>query len=189
MSSIERMNKEYFLMLGRGSSKTLMLKRYLKEMMIMSNFEVGDKVKLVRLDIHDRLYVPMMNRFLGETMTITQFYKHCDFLDVSFEETTLWFNTDWLELVKKHKPEYWNGKFIVVGECSTKSWLHPRMQPVTIGKVYELKDGKVTLDDGRVIQNYNYKTFDAFASRLREFGVRIIEFKGFCRNEGNGKNE
>jgi hypothetical protein len=24
---------------------------------------------------------------------------------------------------------------------------------------------------------------------LRDFGVRIIEFMGFCQNEGKGKNE
>lgn len=154
----------------------------------MKKFEVGDKVKLTRLDVTNYLYVPSMNKYLGQIGTIRS--RTCpEYIEVNFGDVyTFSYPVDWFELVEKH-PDYWNGRFIVVGECSTRSWLHPRMQPVTIGKVYELKDGKVTLDDGRVIKNYNYKTFDAFASCLRDFGVRVIEFKGFVRIEGKGKNE
>lgn len=157
--------------------------------MNMSNFEVGDKVRLMKLDVTNYLYVPSMNEYLGQIGTIKG-NNISGSIDVNFNDKYVFsYPANWFELVEKHKSNYWNGKFIVVGECSTKSWLHPKMQPVTIGKVYELKDGKVMLDNGRIIQNYNYKTFDDFASRLRDFGVRIIEFKGFCRNEGKGKNE
>ena len=190
MSSIKRMNKEYFLMLGRGSCKTLMMKRYLEEMRNMNKFEIGDKVKLTKLDMKYSLHVPGMNKYLGQIGTVKS-NEGLDAVTVDFNDGLLSFiyPDEWLELIEKNKPYYWNGKFIVVGECSTKSWIYPKMQPVTIGKVYELKDGKVTLDDGRVIQNYNYTAFNAFASRLRDFGVRIIEFMGFCQNEGKGKNE
>lgn len=152
--------------------------------MNMSKFKVGDEVKLARLDVTNYLYVPGMNEYLGQIGTIRG-NNISGSIDVKFDDKYVFsYPANWFELV-----DYWNGKFIVVGECSTKSCLHPKIQPVTIGKVYELKDGKVTLDDGRVIQNYNYKAFDAFASRLRDFSVRIIEFKGFCRNKGKEQNE
>lgn len=155
----------------------------------MKKFKVGDKVKLTMLDITNYLYVPSMNEYLGQIGTIRG-NNISGSIDVNFNDKyTFSYPANWFELVEQRKHEYWNGQFIVVGECSTKSLLHPKMQPVTIGKVYELKDGKVTLDDGRVIQNYNYKAFDAFANRLRDFGVRIIEFKGFYKYEGKGKNE
>lgn len=154
----------------------------------MSNFEVGDKVRLTRLDTTNHLYVSRMNGCLGQIGTVRGNTISGN-VDVTFDGIyTFCYPANWFVLVKKHET-YWNGQFVVVGECQTKSLLHPKMQPVTIGKVYELKDGKVTLDDLSIIQNYHYKSFDDFAARLREFGVRIIEFKGFCRNEGKGKNE
>ena len=154
----------------------------------MKKFEIGDKVKLTKLDTTNFWYVPSMNEYLGQIGTIKG-NNISGSIDVIFNDKYIFsYPANWFELVEKHKA-YWNGQFVVVGECQTKSLIHPKMQPVTIGKVYELKDGKVTLDDGRVIQNYHYKNFDDFAARLRDFGVRIIEFKGFCRNEGKGKNE
>ena len=154
----------------------------------MKKFKVGDKVKLTMLDTTNYLYVPSMNKYLGQIGTIKG-NNISGSIDVIFNDKYIFsYPANWFELVEKHET-YWNGQFIVMGECSTKSWLHPKMQPVTIGKVYELKDGKATLDDGRVIQNYHYKSFDDFAARLRDFGVRIIEFKGFCRNKGKEQNE
>ena len=156
--------------------------------MDMSNFEVGDKVRLTMLDTTNHLYVSRMNGYLRQIGTVRGNTISGN-IDVAFDDIyTFSYPANWFELVEKHETS-WNGQFVVVGECQTKSLIYPKMQPVTAGKVYELKDGKVTLDDGRVIQNYHYKNFDDFAARLRDFGVRIIEFKGFCLNEGKGKNE
>lgn len=153
--------------------------------MSTNKFEVGDKVKLVSLDVNNDIYVPDMIKHLGNIGVVA---CNCEFVEkilVDFGDFpfSFFYPTGWL------KPVYWSGKFIVVGECQTKTPIYPKMQPVTVGKVYELKDGKATLDDGRVIQNYNYGAFNAFAARLRDFGAEIIEFKGFCKNEGKDHNE
>lgn len=191
LSSIGPMSKKYFLMIGRKSGKTWMLKRYLEEMMGMEKFEAGDKVRMTRLDTTNNVYISGMKKHLGQIGQVHDVTENGRYMAVAYGENMggFYYPVDWFELVEKRKPDYWNGQFIVVGECQTKSLIHPKMQPVTVGKVYELKDGKATLDDGRVIQNYNYKTFDDFASRLRDLGVRIIEFKGFCRNKGKEQNE
>ena len=157
--------------------------------MSMNKFEVGDKVKVVRLDVNNRIYIPALSKHLGNMGTI-KFKEVDNEVAVTFDNGQFWyFNTDWLELVEKHKPEYWSGKFIVVGRCLTKPWYPSVLNDVVIGKVYTLNDGKMTLERGRLCQNYNYKTFGEFAKRLRDFGAEIIEFKGFCKNEGKDHNE
>lgn len=159
--------------------------------MSTNKFEVGDKVKLVRLDVNDSIYVPAMNKYLGRIGVVV--YILVDII-VRFDDEPngcFFISDNWLELVEKHKPEpeYWNGQFIVIKECLTKPGYLSMRNDVVIGKVYTLNDGKMTLERGRLCQNYNYKTFGEFAKRLRDFGAEIIEFKGFCKNEGKDHNE
>lgn len=158
--------------------------------MSTNKFEIGDKVKFVSLDVNASIYVPGMKKYLGCIGEVTN-VSGCGYISVDFGDECLsfFYPTNWLELVEKHKPEYWSGKFIVVGRCLTKPWYPSMLDDVVIGKVYTLNDGKMRLERGRLCRNYNYKTFDDFAKRLRDFGAEIIEFKGFCKNEGKDHNE
>lgn len=148
----------------------------------MEKFEIGDKVKLVRLDVKDRLYVKMMNEFLGKKMTVRKCTMYNDFLDVGVKENNLWFNADWLELVEKKK-NGWTGQVVCVAiTCHCGEYFTP-------GKVYNVKDGYLIDKTGAP---YTPTLFNSVNSLIAYFETpprpyRFIEFKGFNENKEETK--
>lgn len=144
----------------------------------MEKFEVGDKVKLVRLDIKDRLYVSKMNEFLGKTMTVTHYYIGRGFLDIRVKESNLWFNADWLELVE-NKKKGWTGQVV----CT--SIAYPCFEFFTPGKVYDVNDGLLIDDTGTPYEPIRFNSVNDIIDYFITY--RFIEFKGFNKNKEERK--
>ena len=144
----------------------------------MEKFEIGDTVKLVRLDIKDRLYVSSMNKFLGETMTVTRCEQCRDHLDIQLKESTLWFNPEWFELVEKKK-KGWTGQ--VVCTSSTCSF----MEYFTPGKVYDVKNGLLIDETGTPYKSIRFNSVNDIIDYFITY--RFIEFKGFNENKEERK--
>ena len=142
----------------------------------MEKFEVGDKVKLVRLDVKDRLYVSSMNKFLGETMTVTRCEQCRDHLDIQLKESTLWFNPEWFELVEK-KRKGWTGQVV----CTSTTY--PFFDFFTPGKVYDVKYGYLIDKTGTPYMPLQFNSANDLINYFEtNTNYRFIEFKGF-----NGK--
>ena len=136
----------------------------------MEKFEAGDKVKLVRLDIKDRLYVSEMNEFLGKTMTVKGYTKCCGRFDVFLKEANLWFNPEWLELVEKKK-KGWTGQVV----CTSTTY--PCFVFFTPGKVYDVKDGLLIDDTGTPYEPIQFNSVNDIINYFETYS--FIEFKGF----------
>lgn len=148
----------------------------------MEKFEAWDKVKLVRLDINDRLYVPIMNEFLGKTMTVARCERVHGHLDVRLEEAHLWFNPEWFELVEKKK-KGWTGQVV----CTSSAY-PPYGECFTPGKVYDVKNGLLIDKTGTP---YMPLQFNSAKDLINHFeantNYRFIEFKGFNENKEERK--
>jgi len=147
----------------------------------MEKFEIGDKVKVVKLDVTEPDYVSDLNQYLGCTGIVrdTQFFG--SELLVKFDDGNSWyFYPDWLELVEKKK-KGWTGRIVVAGRLydNFPSCEEP---PVETGKVYRVINGQIILDHGKRIIPKNNETFDDICRYMSGHQVSIIEFKGFCIN-------
>lgn len=147
----------------------------------MEKFEIGDKVKVVRLDTTKTDYVPELNAYLGRTGIIRDTQKLGSELRVEFDNgNTWWFYPEWLELVEKKK-KGWAGKIVVAGRLYDHfpSCEEPHVET---GKVYSVNNGQIILDHGRRIIPKNNETFDDIRRWMSGHQVSVIEFKGFCKN-------
>jgi len=149
----------------------------------MEKFEIGDKVKLIRLDTKGRLYVTMMNEFLGQTMTVARCERCHGHLDVRLEEAHLWFNPEWLELVEKKK-KGWTGQVV----CTE---VHdPCLNCFELGKVYDVKNGLLIDRTGTPYSDtVRYNSAVDLIQRFEKYNeyYRFIEFKGFNENKEETK--
>ena len=147
----------------------------------MEKFEIGDEVKVVRLDTSKNDYVPELNVYLGCTGIIQNRQFSGSELLVKFDNGHSWyFYPEWLELAEKKK-KGWTGRIVVAGRLYDyfPSCEEP---PVETGKVYRVINGQIILDHGKRIIPKNNETFDDIRRWMSGHQVSIIEFKGFCKN-------
>lgn len=145
----------------------------------MEKFEVGDKVKVVRLDTTRTDYVSDLKKYLGCVGTIRDTQIIGSELRVEFDNgASWWFYPDWLELVEK-KQKGWTGKVV----CTKVNY--PCANYFEIGKVYEVIAGRLIDETGTPYDNeYSYISAAALIKYFEERSdfYRFIEFKGFCKN-------
>ena len=144
----------------------------------MEKFEIGDKVKIVRMDTTRTDYVSDLNKYLGCVGTICATQIIGSELRVEFDNgASWWFYQDWLELVEK-KQKGWTGKVV----CTKVDY--PCGNYFEIGKVYEVKNGLLIDKTGT---SYTSTRYDSAADLIKYFEKNnqvycFVEFKGFCKN-------
>lgn len=146
----------------------------------MDKFEVGDKVKVVRLDVTKPDYVSALNQYLGRTGTIrgTQFFG--SELLVEFDNgSSYYFYPEWLELVEKKK-KGWSGKIVIVSTAQPP--LFPGKYQCEPGNVYTVKDGSIQVLPWYSVTPLRNFTFEDIQDWFSRRAVNVIEFKGFCKN-------
>ena len=146
----------------------------------MEKFESGNKVKVVRLDVTKPDYVSDLNQYLGRTGTIhdTQFFG--SELLVEFDDgNSWWFYPDWLELVEKKK-KGWTGKIVVIDAPKLSPPFDSyRYEP---GIVYTVKAGSIQVLPWFSKKPLQNSTFEDIRDWFSRRAVKVIEFKGFCKN-------
>lgn len=145
----------------------------------MEKFEIGDKVKIVRLDTTRTDYVSDLKKYLGCVGTIRATQIIRSELMVEFDSGASWyFYPEWLELVAKKK-KGWTGKVV----CTEVNY--PCANFFEIGKVYEVKNGYLIDRTGTPYDNVH--SYNSAADLIQYFEknsnyYRFVEFKGFCKN-------
>lgn len=139
-------------------------------------FEVGDKVKIDRMDTHWSGYQPYM-RFelgdIGKIVGVTENGIRLDLSESGMASLTLTVPCDWLGLVEKGKKLY-NGKVICTKFKPNDKYHIVKFTP---GKVYTIKDG-VLFDDAPPCP-YLRDICSLDDIRTRNYvDVDFIEFKG-----------
>lgn len=153
-----------------------------KEEKKMSKFEVGDTVKVVKLDYNWWSWVPQLAQYIGKTGKIKRPLNDCDeaIYTVDFNNDSWCFPKDWLELVEKSS-KYWTGKVVCI-----QSEPYYKFE---VGKVYEVKDGRFM---GPSCTNQNVIEEQCCCvtgvDNLNErygYGdpIKFVEFKGFADQE------
>lgn len=95
-------------------------------------YSVGTKVEVIANTCYHEYPI-------GSVLTITRIYH--DEICVK-EGTTIVTERDIKHYVEPEKPKYYNGKVVCISSTNTESF--------TVGKVYEIKDGKFTDNEGRI---------------------------------------
>lgn len=141
--------------------------------------EIGDKVKIVKLDCNWSKWTPELSNYIGKTGVIV--VNCCDYVGIDFgDETGRWyFHNNWLELVEKAK-KYWSGKVVCVDTESEDYFVK--------GKVYKVKDG-------RIFGENHFELFNCCTDPITElhlgdiswcpllpnvFSTKFIEYKGMA---------
>lgn len=145
----------------------------------MEKFEIGDKVKVVRLDTTKNDYVSDLNQYLGCAGTICKTQYTGSELLVEFDSgNSWWFYPDWLELVEKKK-KGWSGKIVVIDAPKLPPFDLCRYEP---GKVYTVKDGRIEVEHWLSKIPMKNAAFEDIRDWFSRRAVNVIEFKGFCEN-------
>lgn len=147
----------------------------------MNKFEVGDKVKIIRMDTKWSAYQKWLNKYIGKIGEIVKNESLVSdddpYHDVEFLDGQVFSMKDeWLELVEKKKKEYWNGKMI----CTLSEGLY-----FTKGKIYDVRNGIMFDDSGTGYNMYGYddgySNPEEITKSAHEDGhYEFIEFKGFA---------
>ena len=146
----------------------------------MENFEIGDKVKVVRLDVTKPDYVSDLNRYLGCTGTINDKQFSGNELLVEFDNGNSWyFYPEWLELVEKKK-NGWSGKIVIVNAPKRPVFFDEH--PYKPGNVYTVKNGTIQVFPWLNKTPSQNSTFEDIRDWFSWRVVNVIEFKGFCEN-------
>lgn len=154
----------------------------------MAKFEIGDIVKVVKLDCKWNNWVNDLAKYIGKTGKIKR-YDICGEITygVQFEDDWWHFPEDWLELVEKAE-KYWTGKVVCIDTESEDYFVK--------GKVYKVKNGRIFGENHVEIQKVctgpitELRLGDIFwcSSLPSVFSTKFVEFKGFaCDKEGNDK--
>lgn len=142
-----------------------------EEKKMADKFEVGDKVRIVKLDVTGDLCVRnAMKKALGEFGVVRpRLNGGTSVAEAVFVETedgnSYFYMPEWLELVEKAKKP-WNGKVICVDS---------RNRYFTIGKIYEVKKGELYDDSKTPFTHFLYYNCPTNAP-----GAYFVEFKGFA---------
>ncbi len=137
--------------------------------------EVGDTVKLVRIDTTNTVYVSDMVNYLQCVGKVRRFWNKRHIL-ASFEEDALnyMYPVEWLELVEKAKKPL-NCKVVCIETSIVSSVV---WNP---GKVYPLKDGIIytqkIIDDGSLVP-FSDRKFYSIEDLNNATWCKFIEFKG-----------
>lgn len=146
----------------------------------MEKFEIGDKVKVVRMDMTQPDYVSDLNQYLGCTGIIRDTYFFGNELLIKFDDgNSWWFYPDWLELVEK-KRKGWTGKIVIVN--APKQPVFFDEYPYKPGNVYTVKDGTIQVFPWLHKTPSQNGTFEDIRDWFSMRSVNVIEFKGFCEN-------
>lgn len=141
----------------------------------MAKFELGDKVKVVKLDCNWVDWCDELANYIGRTGIIKRFYFREQ--GVQFEDGMRWnFPEDWLELVEKAKMGCDGQVFIVDKDTSVE---------LEAGKVYDVKDGYL-MNGGRCYNLMPYSSIKDLLTWLAGHDrphIQAIEFKGFADQE------
>lgn len=146
----------------------------------MDYFEIGDKVKVVKLDCNWSKWAPELSNYIGKTGVIM--VNCCDYVGIDFgDETGRWYLCkNWLELVEKSS-KYWTGKVI----CIQAKPYHK----FEVGKVYEVKDGRFmgpSCTNQTVIEE-QCCCVTGVDNLNERYGygdpIKFVEFKGFAGEE------
>lgn len=140
----------------------------------MAKFEVGDKVKVVKLDCNWVGWCDELKNYIGKTGIIIGFSFGMEARSVQFEDKWYNFPIEWLEPIESCDC---NGQvFIVDADCSAE---------LETGKVYNVKDGYLMIEKG----HYNPLPFHKMKDLLTWLAgpdrphIQAIEFKGFADQE------
>lgn len=145
----------------------------------MDYFEIGDKVRVVKLDWNWSEWAPELSNYIGKTGVIV---VNCrDHVGIEFDdETGRWyFCKNWLELVEKAE-KYWTGKVVCVDTESEEYFV--------VGKAYMVKDGKIFGENHCEIQTcytepitkLNLGDISWCPLLPNVFSTKFIEYKGMA---------
>lgn len=125
----------------------------------MENFEVGDTIKVVRMDISDHGYLGTEDQLqcLGKNGTVERINEVLGLMVVKFRHKTCSINPKWVELVERGRKPYESRLF-------------------KVGKVYKVVNGELYDESNRLVNT------------PCDLGTRFIEFKGYA-DTGKEKNE
>ena len=139
----------------------------------MEKFEIGDKVKIIRMDTRWYNYVPDLTKYLGITGIVKE--SSPKQVRVEFDDgDSWWFDSDWLKNQKG-----WTGKIIVVGVKPNAYYTPSHFTP---GQVYTVEDGHIKITPYHSITPYLASTFEDIWNWFRGRCIEVLEFKGFCKN-------
>lgn len=153
----------------------------------------GSIVKWVKADYNDT-FKQYGNELFGKAGTVVAVFEEEIFVrfDVfggdipKVKSTIIELNKN--QVIELNGDQYWSGKFIVTSIVDDP--YSDVKQYITEGKVYTLKNGKFTGDNGRVCSNYKYVSFEDLKKRFHDaWHTEIIEFKGFANDKGKDHNE
>ena len=140
----------------------------------MAKFEVGDNVKIVRMDVNWYAYAPRMRYILGEVGFIVECNCPVGNPCIKFADGNEFYVPDgWFELVEKAK-KGWTGKVI----CTEVD--APCYDMFEVGKVYDVIDGKLISCNSKPYpsNHWTFTSAENIDERVRHYG--FIEFKGFA---------
>ena len=140
----------------------------------MANIHLGDKVRLVKLDVNNYDYIPELKEYLGEEGTVVAMKgdsRETVEIRVEFKDGQhYWFNPEFLEV---QEPKGWTGKVVCVSKSTDI------FTPFTVGKVYDVDKGLARDNNSGCVWIRNVTSVEDLNRRSQPY-CEFIEFKGFA---------